>query len=183
MKRVHPAGFEPATLGSEDRCAIQLCHGCVWQCSTAARSLSTFRRYSNGLLQSVFLESRARTPRQAILHRRSGRLWSVLAGNSKLARLETASPSRSIKGVLIRPPSGNPGNKVAPLKAASLRSSGLLEHERLVELRGHQALRLAAWPLHVHRAFCNLRRYPKYKCLFRCGKIATATDQLLHFTA
>ena len=26
--KVHPAGFEPATLGSEDRCAIQLRHGC-----------------------------------------------------------------------------------------------------------------------------------------------------------
>lgn len=27
MRRVRPAGFEPATLGSEDRCAIQLRHG------------------------------------------------------------------------------------------------------------------------------------------------------------
>jgi hypothetical protein len=25
--KIHPAGFEPATLGSEDRCAIQLRHG------------------------------------------------------------------------------------------------------------------------------------------------------------
>ena len=33
MAKVHPAGFEPATLGSEDRCAIQLCHGCVCICS------------------------------------------------------------------------------------------------------------------------------------------------------
>ena len=27
MKRVRPEGFEPSTLGSEDRCAIQLRHG------------------------------------------------------------------------------------------------------------------------------------------------------------
>ena len=26
-KKVHPAGFEPATLGSEGRCSIQLSHG------------------------------------------------------------------------------------------------------------------------------------------------------------
>lgn len=26
--KVHPIGFEPITLGSEDRCAIQLRHGC-----------------------------------------------------------------------------------------------------------------------------------------------------------
>jgi integrase len=31
VRTIHPAGFEPATLGSEDRCAIQLCHGCVGQ--------------------------------------------------------------------------------------------------------------------------------------------------------
>lgn len=29
MRQVRPAGFEPATLGSEDRCAIQLRHGRV----------------------------------------------------------------------------------------------------------------------------------------------------------
>ena len=29
MKRVRPEGFEPSTLGSEDRCAIQLRHGRV----------------------------------------------------------------------------------------------------------------------------------------------------------
>ncbi len=29
LRRVHPEGFEPPTLGSEDRCAIQLCHGCI----------------------------------------------------------------------------------------------------------------------------------------------------------
>ncbi len=29
MAGVHPVGFEPTTLGSEDRCAIQLRHGCV----------------------------------------------------------------------------------------------------------------------------------------------------------
>jgi hypothetical protein len=28
-KRVRPTGFEPVTLGSEDRCAIQLRHGRV----------------------------------------------------------------------------------------------------------------------------------------------------------
>ncbi len=27
---VHPSGFEPETLGSEDRCAIQLRHGCIY---------------------------------------------------------------------------------------------------------------------------------------------------------
>ena len=27
---IHPIGFEPITLGSEDRCAIQLRHGCSW---------------------------------------------------------------------------------------------------------------------------------------------------------
>ncbi len=27
--KIHPIGFEPITLGSEDRCAIQLRHGCV----------------------------------------------------------------------------------------------------------------------------------------------------------
>ena len=26
--KIHPIGFEPITLGSEDRCAIQLRHGC-----------------------------------------------------------------------------------------------------------------------------------------------------------
>ncbi len=28
--KIHPEGFEPPTLGSEDRCAIQLRHGCVF---------------------------------------------------------------------------------------------------------------------------------------------------------
>lgn len=28
-QRIHPIGFEPITLGSEDRCAIQLRHGCM----------------------------------------------------------------------------------------------------------------------------------------------------------
>ncbi len=27
---IHPSGFEPETLGSEDRCAIQLRHGCSY---------------------------------------------------------------------------------------------------------------------------------------------------------
>ena len=31
MRRVRPEGFEPSTLGSEDRCAIQLRHGRVFQ--------------------------------------------------------------------------------------------------------------------------------------------------------
>ncbi len=30
FRSVHPSGFEPETLGSEDRCAIQLRHGCSW---------------------------------------------------------------------------------------------------------------------------------------------------------
>ena len=30
MRQVHPSGFEPETLGSEDRCAIQLRHGCSY---------------------------------------------------------------------------------------------------------------------------------------------------------
>jgi hypothetical protein len=29
VMKIHPVGFEPTTLGSEDRCAIQLRHGCV----------------------------------------------------------------------------------------------------------------------------------------------------------
>lgn len=28
FKKMHPAGVEPATLGSEDRCSIQLSYGC-----------------------------------------------------------------------------------------------------------------------------------------------------------
>ena len=35
MKRVRPEGFEPSTLGSEDRCAIQLRHGRVTATSLA----------------------------------------------------------------------------------------------------------------------------------------------------
>ena len=33
MKRVRPEGFEPSTLGSEDRCAIQLRHGRITKLS------------------------------------------------------------------------------------------------------------------------------------------------------
>ncbi len=29
VMKIHPVGFEPTTLGSEDRCAIQLRHGCL----------------------------------------------------------------------------------------------------------------------------------------------------------
>ena len=32
LKRVHPEGFEPPTLGSEDRCSIQLSYGCKVFC-------------------------------------------------------------------------------------------------------------------------------------------------------
>ena len=35
MKRVRPEGFEPSTLGSEDRCAIQLRHGRITNPSLA----------------------------------------------------------------------------------------------------------------------------------------------------
>ena len=35
MKRVRPEGFEPSTLGSEDRCAIQLRHGRITTTSLA----------------------------------------------------------------------------------------------------------------------------------------------------
>ena len=40
MRRVRPAGFEPATLGSEDRCAIQLRHGRVLSTYSSVRSVA-----------------------------------------------------------------------------------------------------------------------------------------------
>lgn len=44
---VRPAGFEPATLGSEDRCAIQLRHGRVTDgfYRHASKVQAEFRRF------------------------------------------------------------------------------------------------------------------------------------------
>ena len=53
-KKVHPAGFEPATLGSEDRYSIQLNYGCVadkrdvyasFEAATFGRQLSSPKGY------------------------------------------------------------------------------------------------------------------------------------------
>ena len=43
-KRVIPARFERATVGSEDRCSIQLSYGTVWPSSERGRSEGEFTR-------------------------------------------------------------------------------------------------------------------------------------------
>ena len=73
---MHPAGVEPATLGSEDRCSIQLSYGCL-------RFSSTY----NSAVYGIDSGCRSRQPDATLASNQSGTVWEMAPPATRLSGL------------------------------------------------------------------------------------------------
>ncbi len=95
LDKVRPVGFEPTTLGSEDRCAIQLRHG---------RALH---------LKVTYAFDAQSTSETDIFHPAQARFGQLAGSRGPLIRLERDLLGKSCERYRPKPPPGLNGGRAA----------------------------------------------------------------------